>query len=70
MLKNQTKTVGDEPKVTVKSEQQTKPYKVELYKTDDLIPYDKNPRKISDKAIKKVASSIKEFGFLNKTILS
>lgn len=28
-----------------------------------IIPYDKNPRNISDKAIEKVAASIREFGF-------
>lgn len=31
-------------------------------KTDDLIPYEKNPRK-NDAAVEKVAASIKEFGF-------
>jgi ParB-like chromosome segregation protein Spo0J len=37
--------------------------KVEVWPTDKAIPYDKNPRAISDKAIAKVAASIREFGF-------
>lgn len=64
MTKKQQETVIDQPKVTAE-----KVHKIELYKTEDLIPYDKNPRKISDKAILKVASSIKEFGFLNPIII-
>jgi hypothetical protein len=35
----------------------------------DLIPYANNSRKHSDKQIKQVASSIKEFGFLNPVII-
>jgi len=35
----------------------------------DLIPYANNSRKHSDKQIKQVASSIKEFGFLNPIII-
>ena len=31
-------------------------------RVDDLVPYEKNPRK-NDKAVKYVANSIKEFGF-------
>lgn len=34
-----------------------------IKKTSELIPYVNNPRKISDIAVTKVASSIKEFGF-------
>lgn len=37
--------------------------KVELWPIDRLIPYEKNPRKISKKAVAKVAVSIREFGF-------
>lgn len=33
------------------------------YDIEKIKPYDKNPRKISDKAIGMVANSIKEFGF-------
>ena len=33
------------------------------YDIEKIKPYDKNPRKISDKAIDMVATSIKEFGF-------
>lgn len=35
---------------------------IEIKKVNDLIPYDKNPRK-NDKAVEYVANSIKEFGF-------
>ena len=37
--------------------------KVHLTDIEDIKPYNKNPRKISDKAIDMVATSIKEFGF-------
>lgn len=36
---------------------------VELWPIDKPKPYDKNPRKLTDKAIGKVAASIKQFGF-------
>lgn len=36
---------------------------IEMIKTSELIPYEKNPRK-NDAAVDKVAASIKEFGFL------
>jgi DNA modification methylase len=36
---------------------------IELWPISKPQPYEKNPRKISDKAIAKVAASIKEFGF-------
>ena len=36
--------------------------KIEYMNVDDLIPYINNPRK-NDKAVDKVASSIKNFGF-------
>lgn len=35
---------------------------IQLIKLNDVHPYDKNPRK-NDKAVDKVAASIKEFGF-------
>ena len=37
--------------------------KVELWPIDRPKPYGKNPRKITQKAIEKVAASIREFGF-------
>ena len=37
--------------------------KIHLTDIEDIKPYNKNPRKISDKAIDMVATSIKEFGF-------
>lgn len=37
--------------------------RVELWPIDKPIPYEKNPRKITKRAIAKVAESIKEFGF-------
>lgn len=36
---------------------------LEMWPTDKVKPYEKNPRSIPDKAIQKVASSLKEFGF-------
>ena len=36
--------------------------KIEMIKTEDLIPYENNPRK-NDDAVEAVANSIKEFGF-------
>lgn len=37
--------------------------KIEQWNLDLIRPYDKNPRNITDKAIQKVAQSIREFGF-------
>ena len=37
--------------------------KIQSTNINDIKPYDKNPRKISNKAIDMVANSIKEFGF-------
>lgn len=37
--------------------------KIENYKINDIKQYPNNPRKLSEKAISKVANSIKEFGF-------
>ena len=36
---------------------------VELWPVTRLVPYEKNPRKIPEKAVAKVAASLKEFGF-------
>ncbi len=43
--------------------------KIEMLKTDDLIPYENNPRVISEKAVNAIANSIKEFGFKNPIII-
>lgn len=43
--------------------------KYEQVKLDKLIPYINNSKKHSDEQIKKVASSIKEFGFVNPIIV-
>lgn len=40
-----------------------------LWSIDDVKPYPKNPRKISDVAVAKVALSIKEFGFQSPIIV-
>ena len=41
---------------------------VKLWKTEDVIPYENNPR-INDSAIEPVAASIKEFGFQQPIVL-
>lgn len=41
---------------------------IEKIKVGDLFPYEKNPRK-NDKAVAKVANSIKEFGFINPIVV-
>lgn len=38
-------------------------------KVSELIPYEKNPRKIPEEAINAVAESIKEFGFKNPILI-
>ena len=38
-------------------------------KVSELVPYEKNPRKISEDAINAVAESIKEFGFKNPILI-
>ena len=40
-----------------------------MYKIEDIKPYEKNPRKISEKAIKMVANSIKEFGYQQPIVI-
>ena len=42
--------------------------KVEMLKIEKLVPYNKNPRNISDDAVEAVVKSIKEFGF-NQAIM-
>ena len=37
--------------------------KIQLFPIDHLKPYENNPRRISEEAIKAVSNSIKEFGF-------
>lgn len=41
----------------------------ETRKTAELIPYANNAKKHSDEQIKKIAASIKEFGFINPVIV-
>ena len=41
----------------------TATFSIEQRKISDVLPYDKNPRKISPAAVEKVANSIKEFGW-------
>ena len=43
--------------------------KIVWWSIDRIKPYDKNPRKISDKAVGVVAESIKEFGFKNPILV-
>jgi ParB-like chromosome segregation protein Spo0J len=45
------------------SEVKSNPMKIEMWPVDKPVPYPKNARKISDQAVKKVASSIQAFGF-------
>lgn len=47
-----------------------KQIKFEMRKVADLIPYARNARTHTDEQITRVASSIKEFGFLNPVIIS
>ena len=42
--------------------------KIEMIRTADLIPYEHNPRK-NEKAVEKVANSIREFGFKSPIIV-
>ena len=41
---------------------------IESIKIADLVPYEHNPR-INDKAVGKLANSIKEFGFINPIVI-
>lgn len=41
---------------------------IESIKIVDLVPYEHNPR-INDKAVGKLANSIKEFGFINPIVV-
>ena len=47
-----------------------KQIKLEMRKVADLIPYAMNARTHTDEQVTRVASSIKEFGFLNPVIIS
>lgn len=47
-----------------------KPMRYELRNVDDLIPYARNARTHSPEQITKLASSIKEFGFISPVIIS
>lgn len=38
-------------------------------KVSELVPYEKNPRKISEEAVNAVAESIREFGFKNPILI-
>jgi len=49
------------------SDETLPPYKAEV--VDELIPYARNARTHSDEQINKIASSIREFGFLNPVIV-
>ena len=42
---------------------------IKKVKTVDLIPYARNSRTHSDEQVNQIASSIKEFGFLNPIII-
>lgn len=56
--------------LTFKGGKMEKQVKFEMRKVSDLIPYAMNARTHSDEQITRVASSIKEFGFLNPVIIS
>ncbi len=43
--------------------------RIEIWPTDKLVPYDKNPRTHSTEQINQIAASIAEFGFLNPILV-
>ena len=43
--------------------------RIEVWPTDKLVPYDKNPRTHSPEQINQIAASIAEFGFLNPILV-
>jgi len=45
-------------------------WKIEKRKVDDLIPYSKNPRKISEKQIEDLKKSIEKFGFVEIPVIN
>ena len=51
-------------------QKETKETIFELRNVDDLIPYARNARTHSPEQVNKLASSIKEFGFLNPVVIS
>jgi ParB-like chromosome segregation protein Spo0J len=46
-----------------------KPLEIKYLPIDELIPYERNPRKHSDEQVVQIAASIKEFGFTNPILL-
>ena len=50
-------------------QKEIKQMQIEYIKTDELIPYIKNPKKHPKDQVNLIASSIKEFGFLNPIII-
>jgi ParB-like chromosome segregation protein Spo0J len=43
--------------------------KIEMLKTEDLVPYARNSRTHSDEQVAQIAASIKEFGFTNPVLV-
>ncbi len=43
--------------------------RIEIWPTDKLVPYDKNPRTHSTEQVSQIAASIAEFGFLNPILV-
>ncbi|MCE7886575.1 MAG: DNA methylase N-4 [Alphaproteobacteria bacterium PRO2] len=43
--------------------------RIEIWPTDKLVPYDKNPRTHSPEQVNQIAASIAEFGFLNPILV-
>jgi filamentous hemagglutinin family protein len=43
--------------------------KIEIIRTDKLIPYARNARTHSDEQVSQIAGSIKEFGFTNPVLI-
>ncbi len=43
--------------------------RIEIWPTDKLVPYDKNPRTHSTEQVNQIAASIAEFGFLNPILV-
>ncbi len=43
--------------------------RIEVWPTDKLVPYDKNPRTHSPEQVNQIAASIAEFGFLNPILV-
>jgi hypothetical protein len=43
--------------------------RVEVWPTEKLVPYDRNPRTHSEEQVRRIAASIAEFGFLNPVLV-